>query len=386
MISLVTQALQVEEIKTLAQWGLREVILEPQFLARRGTLSHETLLQCLQACASFQIKASIQWDILVDELYFSTVTKFVQQLPMEQIQSFRILDPGIALWFLEQGFPCDIHLICEVGNRNYTGLQEWTSLLAPRLTRLILSSEIPEKSLRAWLPQIPVSCELLGLGPILLFYTPRRLLSPHFTRTNEALDDEIHVIAHAEESQHRPFLTVESTHGTFIYNPKDLCILEYISELTIFGLHYLRIDRYDVSSLTVLEQIWHYFKQSSSTQFQKIRQFWGRPVIHGFYAGNRSDSTFDQLKNTIFEDRTEQLVGEVMDVKRNDYLIIQAYQEIRLGETYSFSSPDGYQKSFQIKSLQSSSGEPIVALNKGALGILPWMSHIHTRTLLLKQH
>ncbi|MEK7484788.1 MAG: U32 family peptidase, partial [Planctomycetota bacterium] len=316
--------------------------------------------------------------------------QFVKQLPLEQIHAFRILDPGVALWFCEQAFPCELQLLCDSGNHNLTGLQEWAKIFAPRLTRLILSSEIPGDSLKSWIPQIPASCEILGLGPILLFYTPRKLLSPHFKHPVEeepdSMQEEIRATACAEESQNRSFLTVETQQGTFIYNPKDLCLLEYISELGSIELHYLRLDRYDVPSLPICHKIMEMLKHPSLEHFQQIRQLWKRPLIHGFYSGNRSDSTFDQLKNGLFKNRKEQVVGEIMDVKRKDYLVIQAHQEIQTGESFCFSSPDGTQKVFQIEKLHSSSGKKIQFLKKGEIGILPWYSHVYTSTLILRNN
>src|SRR5690606_4501254 len=109
-----------------------------------------------------------------------------------------------------------------------------------RLTRLVLSIELSKESLKNIVPALKTPCELLVLGRILLFHSPRALLAP---LAGPVADPAwLEAVGASEESPHKGFPLLENKHGTFMFLPKDFCLAEQLPELKELGLEYMRFD------------------------------------------------------------------------------------------------------------------------------------------------
>jgi putative protease len=375
--SWLTQAFVLEDIERLATYGVTEILLEPQVLSKRGTLSRKELEDAFTLCERYSLDIFLQWDILNDQKYFHQRSRWLSGLPLEKIKAVRILDTGAAFWFMQQNFPCRLHLICEVGNRNLLGLQRWCTHFAPQLDRLILCSEIPLGQLKEWVPQLPVSCELLGLGPLLLFYSPRALLSPHLGQVGE-------VTAQSEESQNRAFPVVETNHGTYLYHSKDLSLMSSLRVLEELGLQHIRWDRYETPEPATLSLFAEHFQQRTPESLERLKNAGKRPWIPGFFSGNHSDSTFSQLKNKLWSHRGDDFVAEVVDVQKKSAIAIYTQKPFYQGESFYYLTPEGLKKPFVAHALKDTQGQPVSFLPSGKIGILPWMSQISPKSLVLQ--
>src|SRR5690606_12776528 len=132
--------------------------------------------------------------------------------------------------------------IAENGNHNLRALEGWIELASGRMERIVLSIELSKTAISEYVTKLKVPCELLGFGRILLFYTPRPLLSalvPERVSQNE----ELAALGESEESPHKGFPIVENQHGTFMFHIKEFCLVEFAKELKEMGLSYFRIDQ-----------------------------------------------------------------------------------------------------------------------------------------------
>lgn len=377
MLTLTTQIFHEEEVSLLASLGLKEAILEPKTLARRGKLSLEETQHLIQICQNHQIEVSLQWDILSEVQQLPALFHFFQQLPLTQIQSVRVQDPGVAYWLSTQPFSPALHLICENGNHNLFALQQWEKIFPKILKRLILSTEIPGTLLEEWIPQLQVDTELLGLGPILLFYSPRKLLSPHF---GEA--EELQQWARSPESNNRDFLTLENTHGSFLYHTKDLCLLDFISELARYGLKWLRLDRYEQIEHEFVAHLLALLKNTETILLQQVKNTWKKSLTAGFFRVNRTDASFGRLKISHLDAQNNPPCAEVIEVQRKKHLLLLLFEPFKKGESFFFITPEKRKKSLLLYSLKNSSGQEVDFLDKGSIAILPWASHVPAKTFV----
>ena len=157
---------------------IKELIFEHQSLSRLGELETATLLEMLEAWKTNGGKAFLQWDLLHDEKSFEKALEVLKKLPLEHFDAVRVQDLGAAYWLRKNHSHLKLHWIVEGSNHNLKGLQRWSNFLKPQLDRFVLSSEIPGNILQRCIAELPQECEILGIGSILLFYTPRHLLNP----------------------------------------------------------------------------------------------------------------------------------------------------------------------------------------------------------------
>ena len=186
-------------------------------------LSHWTLAKEIR---NLNKKAVFEWDILMTQtLWDKNLGHLCERLDFSCFDAVRVSDPGALQYLREKAPKCRIQLSLEGGNHNWRGIARWMELLGGQLEKIILSIELDRTHLKEYLPKIPVKTEILGLGPIPLYYSPRKLLSNIFS-TDEATPPEGHKAwGRSEESIHRGFRLVENRHGTQMFHAKDLNLL-----------------------------------------------------------------------------------------------------------------------------------------------------------------
>jgi putative protease len=220
--------------------NLSEILLEPTQFTRQGRLTQQQVHGLAKAAIERGLNPVLVWDILTPEHQFNAITQQLTQWDLSLFSAIRVCDPGVAWWVKTHLPNLPIQLILETGNHNLEALQGWCEIFGESLNRLILSIELPEQKLIQYCQTLPVNCELLGVGPILLFYSPRSLLSPHLSQTEN--QQQIEATITSEDSGNRPFPTLETPQGTFMFLDKDQFILDQLEALMAAGLHTVRLD------------------------------------------------------------------------------------------------------------------------------------------------
>jgi putative protease len=293
------------------------------------------------------IKTILEWDITMTENVFQKCLETLKEIDLQLVDSLRVQDPGAAEYVF-QNFSHPMQLVCEVGNRNLVGLQSFEEYFGQRLERIIISAELNKELIEKFVNGLKVETEILGLGPILLFYTPRNLLSP-LTTINE--EDLIEATGSSEESPHKGFPLRQNRHGTFMYHIKDQFLIPFMKDLKEMGLDYLRLD----------------LSKTRTSDFEKIAQGtyeahdYPGSLMKGFYRANKTDILFTKLKNHRLQDRDETYVGEVIDVLKGEALVLDLKKKLQIGTQLQLISTEGKHKVIEVKKLQNLNRENLKA-------------------------
>lgn len=317
-MKLTTFAQTLHDLSVIKDTGLDEVILSHKDFSRFGKLTSEEFLEMAKRSKELGLKVIFEWDILMSENAFSKLTQDIVSL-IDTIDSIRVQDAGALEWaFKNTELP--LQFVAENGNHNLPGLEAWINHVQGRMERIILSIEIPKDKIEEYSSTLTVPCELLGLGRILLFYTPRALLSP-LAPEKLAFHQEITAIGESEESPHKGFPLIENRHGTFMFHIKDFCLIDYAHELKVCGPEYFRVDlRWaSFSQLGVVKELVETFDES---KFLDFKDEYPQDLMRGFYHVNKSDVLFPKLKNHRLQKREGQYVGEIIDAEKTSHLAI----------------------------------------------------------------
>ncbi len=199
--------------------------------------------------------------------------------------------------------------------------------------------------------------EYLGLGRILLFYSPRNLLSPLLKDQDVNLigTDRIEALGESEESPHKGFPLIQNQHGTFMFHVKDLFLLDRWAELKETGLNYLRIDLRFEQDRALLKEISKI--QNDFTVGESVKALYQKDVIRGYYQINKSDVLFKKLKNYRIQRKDESYVGEVIEISKGQYLAISIKSDtsLRIDEQLKFITPEGKEYFCKVHTLRDSS-------------------------------
>lgn len=316
-MKLTTYAKNLHELNILKDQGFTEVILEPKSLARFGKLSHDEFIKLSGRAQELGLRVLLEWDILMTEDVFIIKLDAIKEL-IPFVNAVRVQDPGAFNWILENTDK-PLQFIAENGNHNLNALEGWIDLSHGRMERVILSIELSKTTIQEYVQKLTIPCELLGLGRILLFYTPRPLLSA-LIPDKISINEEFAAIGESEESPHKGFPIVENQHGTFMFHIKQFCLIEYAQELREMGLCHLRIDqRWEESCLTEISCLMLKFE---TARFEAFKQRYHQDLMRGFYLVNKTDVLFPKLKNSRLQKREGDYVGEVLEVEKGSHLAI----------------------------------------------------------------
>mgnify|MGYP002856179745 CR=1 FL=1 len=366
-----------EFIPKLKKIGIKDVILEPRELARMGRLKKEDLISLAKKSLSEGLRPLLQWDILMTEDGFKKAAAFFKALPKNLFYAVRVQDPG-AVEYIRTHFPdLNIHLILETGHHNWISIKEWIDYLGPCLKRIVLSLELSQNVLKDYLNKIPCETELLGIGRILLFYTPRNLLSPNFEMPEEFFE----VKGKSEETPHKDFPIVENRHGTFMYHPKGHDLLSQKEQLSEMGLDFLRLDFRTEDQEKIVESI-------DLSNLSSIKELYSQKFINGFWKANKSDVLFKKLKNHRIQRKDENYLGEVVEVVKKKHVAILLKNpklSVFLKNDIEFRTPEGKVKDLNLSSLKNALLEEIPEGKSGQVVFVPHVGSLSVRTAVYKK-
>jgi putative protease len=237
--------------------------------------------------------------------------------------------------------------------------------------------------------------EVLIYGRILLFYTPRSLLSNAKSRTQNLLSnplpDILEMTGSSCESPHRGFPVLENKHGTFMFNTKNLCLIEHIAELADCGVKFFRLDlRFDnifceLSNIVELQQ--HFSDDTAIALKEKLKKYF--PVTRGFYPVNKTNVLFEKLKNqNLLSQNNNDQIGEVIDVLKGQYLAIElnnAKADLCVGDLLSLTTPEGKIKTMRALKIKNLKGEEIDRAVPGSIVLIDHLRGISAKSLVAKE-
>lgn len=366
--------------------NLQEVLLEPLLLARQGKLSLETVEFLASEAAKRSLHPVLVWDILMTEQMFTEICQKITQVNLNIFSAIRVCDPGAA-WWVKTHFPqLKIQLIVETGNHNLEALLGWCEVLSGSLERLILSIELPEQQLIEYCQKLPVGCEILGVGRILLFYSPRSLLAQHLSVNSSEEIRYIETTVASEETQNRPFPTLETVHGTLMFLDKDQFILDQLYSLEKAGLKTVRLDLRHLSQAdnvaVNIDKICQQILENPTT----LKTQWPKPIRAPFFKANRTTSIFHRMKSKakLSEYRHEIGLAEIVAVESKTAVIFYALQPFNFSQIHALILPTGEERELPEElEFRNLKGEVITKCDGEQILITNWFKKAMPGAVLL---
>lgn len=157
-----------------------------------------------------------------------------------------ISDPGMFVIARQVWPEVEIHISTQANNTNYGTYQFWWRQGAKRV---VSARELSLEEIHAIRERIPEEMEIESFvqGSMCISYSGRCLLSNYFTGRDANQGSCTHPCrwkyAVVEETRPGEYLPVyENERGTYIFNSKDLCMIEHIPELVEAGIDSLKVE------------------------------------------------------------------------------------------------------------------------------------------------
>jgi len=369
------------QLEQIEKTPIKEVILEHKLLSRIGRNNTKTLLSLLEEVLYRKLSPVLQWDILITENNFNLCLKLLKQLPLSRFQAIRVQDIGAAEWIRKEYPRLPLHLIVETGNHNLTSLLRWSEYFGKQLGRFVLSNELPKSKLIEYSQILKIPCEIMCVGRILLFYTPRKLLSNN--NFSEKSLDFVEKNLFTKDQPKKIFRTLENQHGTFMFFYRDLFLLDFLDELKKTHLSVLRLDlRHLDSTCTWIRKFSAAIQSSNKTKIGELKSAWPCKITHGFFRANRTELAIERIKNPYLKDHGETLVGYIVEAIKGKHLILLARKNFSCGKTLLAITPEGRECKISTNSVQTINGVPVTEIVSENLYQVPHVKYVTPQTLI----
>ena len=174
------------------------------------------------------------------------VREYFKELKEIKPDAIIISDPGVFMLAKEIAPEIDIHISTQANNVNYADFNFWYGLGA---TRVVSARELSLEEIAEIRNHIPADKEIETFvhGAMCMAYSGRCLLSNYMTGrdANQGACThpcrwKYHVVEENRPGEYMPI--EENERGTYIFNSKDLCMIDYVPELIKAGIDSFKIE------------------------------------------------------------------------------------------------------------------------------------------------
>ncbi len=250
MLELLVPAGSPEVLRTAIRYGADAVYIGGELYGLRAkakNFSNDDIREGIRLCHENGKKLYITANITAHNGDLPGIREYFQELKELKPDAVIISDPGVFMIAKEiLRDDVDIHISTQANNVNYNTFLFWNSLGAKRVVggRELSLREIAE--IRHHIPD-DMEIESFIHGAMCISYSGRCLLSNYLTGRDANLGACTHPCRWKyylmEETRPGEYFPVEENErGTYIFNSKDLCMIEHIPDLIAAGINSFKIE------------------------------------------------------------------------------------------------------------------------------------------------
>lgn len=246
---LLVPASSLEVLKTAVRYGADAVYIGGEVFGLRAkakNFSLEEMKEGVEFAHRYNVKMYVTANILAHNSDIEPVKAYFNDLKKVKPDALIIADPAIFTIAKEMLPDMELHISTQANNTNYGTYNFWHSLGAKRVVsaRELSISEI--KDIRNHIPD-DLEIETFVHGAMCISYSGRCLLSSFMAGRDANKGACTHPCrwkyAVVEESRPGQYMPVEENErGTYIFNSKDLCMIDHIPELVDAGIDSFKIE------------------------------------------------------------------------------------------------------------------------------------------------
>lgn len=368
-------ASSLEVLKTAVYYGADAVYIGGEMYGLRAkakNFSKEDMAEGIRFAHEHGKKVYVTANITAHDRDLEGVQKYFEELKEIGPDALIISDPGVFQIATEICPEIDIHISTQANNVNYRTFQFWHKLGA---TRVVTARELSIKEIADIDAHIPEDLEIETFvhGAMCISYSGRCLLSNYFTGRDANLGACTHPCrwkyAVMEESRPGEYLPVyENERGTFIFNSKDLCMLEHIPDLLDAGIDSFKIEGRMKTALYVATVARTYRKAiddclESEEKYRANMDWYHREISRctyrqfttGFYYGKPNEESQIYDSNTYQSDAV--YLGTVYETDHKGRARIEQRNKFCVGDVIEIMKPDGRNVACQVLQIQDDQEE-----------------------------
>lgn len=358
---LLIPAANLEVLKTAVMYGADAIYIGGDMYGLRAkakNFSMEDMEEGIAFAHSHGKKVFVTANITAHNQDLSGIRKYFKELRAfgkNQPDAVIVADPGVFMIAKEELPDCELHVSTQANNTNYETYKFWYNLGA---TRVVSARELSMKELGELRTHIPddMDIETFVHGAMCIAYSGRCLLSNYFTGRDANLGActhscrwKYHVVEETRPGEYLPI--EENERGTYIFNSKDLCMIEYIPELVKAGINSFKVEGRMKTALYVATVARTYrkaiddffedpslYEKNKAQYMEEIKKGVNRQFTTGFFFDKPSYE--DQIYDHNTYEKAYTYLGTILEEKDGLNMLVQK-NKFSLGEELEVIKPDG---------------------------------------------
>lgn len=368
-VELLIPAGNLEVLKVAVDYGADAVYIGGEAFGLRAKAHNFTINDMKEAvayCHSHSVKLYVTANIFAHNDDLDGVREYFEQLKSVAIDALIISDPAIFTIAKKVLPDVELHISTQANNTNYGIYRFWYELGAKRV---VSARELSLKEIKEIRDNIPEDMEIESFihGAMCISYSGRCLLS-HFLTGRDANQGacthpcrwKYSVVEEKRPGEYFP--VEEDDRGTYIFNSKDLCMVEHVPELIEAGIDSFKIEGRMKTALYVATVARTYrkaiddykkgidvYKSNLSYYKEEIGKCTYRQFTTGFYFGKTDSNSQVYDNNEYVKDYTYIGTVEEMDERGCAHFIQR--NKFCVGEEIEAMLFDGTNQMLTVKSI-----------------------------------
>ncbi len=330
--------------------------------------------QGIEFAHAHNVRVHVTANILAHNEDLEGAEKYFGELKELGPDALIIADPGMFMLAKKVCPEIDIHISTQANNTNYMTYRFWHGLGAKRV---VCARELSLKEIREIRDNIPEDMEIESFihGSMCISYSGRCLLSSFLAGRDANQGACTHPCrwkyAVMEESRPGEYFPIyENERGTYIFNSKDLCMIEHIPEMIAAGINSFKIEGRMKTALYVAAVARTYRKAiddylESEEKYRRNMEWYKEEIaksVHrqfttGFYFGKPDENTQIYDSSTYVNEYV--YLGIIEEVSEEKGVRIEQKNKFCVGDEIEIMKPDGQNVAAKVLSLTTTDGEAV---------------------------
>lgn len=305
-----------------------------------------------------------------------------------------LADPGIINLSLDLIPEIDIHLSTQANTTNYNNALFWKKL---GIKRVNVARELPLTDIKTIAEKTGMEIEAFVHGAMCISYSGRCLLSSFLAKRDANRGQCSHpcrwqysVVEEQRQGEIHPIM--EDARGTYIFNSKDLCMIEHIPELISAGITSLKIEgrmkgiNYLASAVKIFRDAidsWYENPDTYQTKpewIDELSHVNNREYCTGFFFGHPNEN----MQN--YKDRKpatiHRFIGKVLENKGNNQVKVGVRNRIRKGDNVEVLVPNGPPVKDTVLEIINRKGETVDVTQTNSEALITFKNSYQANDLL----
>jgi putative protease len=351
---LLAPAGNMEKLKIAVHYGADAVYLGGQAFGLRNmadNFSVDEMGRALDFCHAKGVKGYLTINSYPRNESLGELEKYLSQIAPLPFDAYIVADPGVIDAVRQISPERELHLSTQANTINWHSARFWQK---QGIRRINLAREMSLNNICDTITKVPdIEFETFVHGALCISYSGRCLISSVLTGRDANQGEcthpcrwSYHLVEESRPGEYFPVMEDET--GTFIFNSRDLCLLEHIPALVESGVHALKIEgrmkgvNYVASVLRVYRQALDEYL--SDPDAWHCRKDWLDELAKLSHRGFTTGFLFGQPQNVGQEYhsayiRSHDFVGIVDETRSDGKILVSVRNRIKTGELIEFIGP-----------------------------------------------